>query len=87
VNHPTPLPPVGTHATVVFYAPGERPDVEVLIDGNWYPGELRMWTKSGVRWAANCSYRTAPGNTRLDTFDQDEVRPDVTEPRRVPPGL
>jgi hypothetical protein len=25
--------------------PDERPDVEVFIDGDWCPGELRMWTQ------------------------------------------
>jgi hypothetical protein len=32
----------------------ERPDVEVCIDGEWWPGELRMWTQraDGSWWAA-----------------------------------
>jgi hypothetical protein len=28
----------------VVYRPADRPDVEVLIGGTWYPGELRMWS-------------------------------------------
>ena len=25
------------------YPIDQRPDVEVLVDGTWYPGELRQW--------------------------------------------
>jgi hypothetical protein len=24
-----------------LYLPADRPDIEVLVDGTWYPGELR----------------------------------------------
>ena len=27
------------------YRPDERPDVEVLVDGVWCDGELRLWTQ------------------------------------------
>ena len=26
------------------YRPDERPEVEVLVDGAWFYGELSMWT-------------------------------------------
>jgi hypothetical protein len=29
------------------YPIGQRPDVEVFVDGTWYPGELREWIDSG----------------------------------------
>ena len=36
------------HQTVATHhvpKPGERPDVEVLVDETWCAGELRMWTQ------------------------------------------
>lgn len=38
--------------------PGERPDVEVCVDGGWCPGELRMWTQDDHgAWFAQVQYR------------------------------
>ena len=33
--------------------PAERPEVEGLVDGVWYPGELRMWTRRRSRRRLN----------------------------------
>lgn len=57
------------------YAPADRPDVEVLVDGTWHPGELRgWWDRDGVR-LMNVSWREAVGMTRIDTVPDDRVRP------------
>jgi hypothetical protein len=79
-------PPTGTHASFVVYAPGDRPDVEVLIETTWYPGELRMWSKKDARWVAQCTYRTEPGKTRIASVDQDNVRLDTTATSRPGTG-
>jgi len=59
------------------YRPDERPDVEVLVDGVWCDGELRMWTqlKDGL-WQGNVQWRPADEPTRyLGTFAADCIRP------------
>jgi len=44
-----------------IYDPAERPLIEVLIDGTWYPGELRAWLPNDDgTWRANVGYSTAP---------------------------
>jgi hypothetical protein len=49
-----------------IYAPFERPSIEVLVDGRWLPGELRMWSQEsdplvipvrGVLRSIVCSFR------------------------------
>lgn len=59
------------------YAPGDRPDVEVLVDGDWSVGELRMWKPVDPEsWVAQVQWRPPGTNTRrIDTFDQADVRP------------
>jgi hypothetical protein len=58
------------------YPPADRPEVEVLVDGTWYPGELRMWTQGeDGSWSANVMWSRASGENRLDTFPSDNVRP------------
>jgi hypothetical protein len=48
------------------YPNDQRPDVEVLVDGAWYPGELRQWIDPeasltlGRRLAANLADYCAP---------------------------
>lgn len=59
---------------MTVYRPDQRPDVEVLRDGVWYPGELRAWQSRADGWWANVQYRTAPGMTYLDTVPADQVR-------------
>ncbi|HEY6933040.1 MAG TPA: hypothetical protein VI452_06540 [Marmoricola sp.] len=47
----------------------------MLIDGTWYPGELRAWLPNDDgTWRANVGYNTGPGETRLATVDANEVR-------------
>jgi hypothetical protein len=59
--------------------PGERPDVEVRIDKDWWPGEVRSWSPSPSGWWANCSWHRATGETQLGTFHEDEARPDTVD--------
>lgn len=59
--------------------PGERPDVEVRVDGGWYPGEVRSWSTSPSGWWANCSWRQELGETQLGTFREGDVRPDTVD--------
>ena len=69
------------------YRPDERPDVLVTVEGVEYPGELRMWQqREDGSWWAQVNYRSEPGANRIDTVHADEVRPDMTEPRRATEG-
>jgi hypothetical protein len=57
------------------YKPDQRPDVEVMVDGTWWPGELRgWWDRDGVR-LMNVQWRTGPSQVRLDTVLAELVRP------------
>ena len=60
--------------TSVFGA-AERPEIEVLIDGTWYPGELRAWipAEEGA-WNGNVSYSTGVGQTYLATVPEDRIQ-------------
>lgn len=59
------------------YPPGDRPDVEVLIDNTWHPGELRMWKPDGDDgWVAQVQWRPPGTNSRrIDDFPTESVRP------------
>ena len=58
------------------YPPADRPEVEVLVDGTWHYGELRMWRRSEEgSWLANVRWTRAQGENRLDTFPAEKVRP------------
>jgi hypothetical protein len=57
-----------------IYLPQERPDVEVLVDGAWYPGELRGTWRRRCRRQYTVSFRRTPGLSRLDTVTGDRVR-------------
>lgn len=59
---------------VKTFRPTERPDVLIQVDGDWYPGELRQWSRDPAGgWWANVSWRQAPGETFLDTFPAQRV--------------
>ena len=58
-----------------IYPPADRPLIEVLIDGQWWPGELRAWfSNDDGTWRANVGYSTGPGENRLATVPAEAVR-------------
>lgn len=58
------------------YSPADRPDAEVLVDGEWRSAEIRMWSRDDAgSWFAQCDWNEAPGINRIDTFPADQVRP------------
>jgi hypothetical protein len=64
------------------YEPLEAPDVEVEVDGQWWPGEERMRTTHDdgrltyhVRWHRE-------GSTYLDKFPVERVRLDTVDRSR-----
>jgi hypothetical protein len=52
------MPANWTRDRARIYPADDRPDVEVLVDGEWYPGELRAWYPRVDGWWGNVSYRT-----------------------------
>ncbi|HXH77339.1 hypothetical protein [Nocardioides sp.] len=67
---------------VTTYSPDERPDVEVLVNGVWHPGELRAWQRRDDGWWANVQWRPRAGETYIDTVPAIDVRVDeTTDPR------
>jgi hypothetical protein len=57
------------------YTGHDMPEVEVLIDGVWYFGDLRAWTPVGeTGWQATVSYNVSPGEWRVDQFPAERVR-------------
>lgn len=58
------------------YEPADRPDVEVLIDGTWYPGELRAWyPQPDGTWHGDVMWSAGPAQNRLDTVPAERIRP------------
>jgi len=69
--------------THTIYAPNDRPEAEVLVDGVWYSAEVRSWMIDDAGdWWASCSWSKGPGDNYLDTVPAARVRqaggPDVT---------
>jgi hypothetical protein len=60
---------------VHIYALDARPDVEVLVDGTWYPGEARgYWDGDDGQAIIDVQWRSAPGQARIDGFPAERVR-------------
>ncbi len=60
----------------IVYLAHEPPDVEVLWEGVWCPGELRMQSQDAAgQWLCNVQYRR-PGelSSHIDDFAAPEVR-------------
>lgn len=57
------------------YPPAERPDVEVLVEGTWYAGDLRMWSRVDDLWIAQVRWNRGPGENLVGNFPEDRVRP------------
>ena len=67
-------------AEPIVYLAHERPDVEVLWEGVWCPGELRMQRQDvSGQWLCNVQFRR-PGelSSHIDTFPASEVRSDAS---------
>lgn len=65
----------------IVYALADRPPVEVVVDGTWCFGILRMWTPVGDDgWVADVQYYP-PGQitSYLDSFPADQVREDTVD--------
>ena len=58
------------------YPPGNRPVVEVQVNGRWLPGELRQWSQhEDGSWWGNVQYRPTDEPTRhYGTFSADRIR-------------
>jgi len=56
----------------------DRPDVEVLVDGTWCPGEARMRTQRADGLHYNVSWHR-DSQTYLDTFHERDVRLDTVD--------
>jgi hypothetical protein len=58
----------------IVYRPADRPEVEVLVDGTWYSGEVRMWTNRDGTWYADVGWSSGPAENRIRTFSADQLR-------------
>jgi hypothetical protein len=58
------------------YSGLDRILVEVLVDGTWYPGELRSWdlVEDGT-WSGMVEWTTEPGSTYLGRVPGTMIRP------------
>jgi len=65
----------------IVHGPLDRPDVEVLVDGTWCPGEVRMSTQlDDGTWKFNVQWRPPGTSTRrLDTFAETQVRENTVD--------
>lgn len=64
----------------IVHAPADRPDVEVLHEGTWCAGEVRMSTQDDDgSWRFNVQYRRPDGHTYLDNFTENQVRKDTVD--------
>jgi hypothetical protein len=62
-----------------------HPEIEVVVRGTWYPGELRAWSQPFPRgiWWANVSYRTGAAGQYTGTVRSNQVR-NAEPPAMVP---
>jgi hypothetical protein len=59
--------------------PLEAPDVEVEVDGQWWPFEARMRTTHNDGQLTYSVQYHRDGSTYLDTFPADRVRLDTVD--------
>ena len=65
----------------IVYLSQDRPDVEVLWECDWCPGEMRMQRQdSAGQWLCQVQYRR-PGtlSSHIDTFPASHVRADTVD--------
>lgn len=54
----------------------DRKEVEVLVDDEWRPGELRSWDQADDgTWSGIVSWSAGVMSTHLDRFPADRIRP------------
>ena len=73
-----PAPRVGPNEArlrvVHVYKAADRPAVLVEVSGEWYPGELRKWSRDVEgAWWAGITWGRREGMRFLDTFPADQV--------------
>lgn len=51
-------------------------DVEVEVDGTWYPAHLRAWDQRDGVWHGHVAYSTGVAQNRLDWFPAERIRRD-----------
>ena len=49
-------------------------DVDVCVDGTWWPGHVEHWRQVRGQWEAWVRYSTGVGETRIGWFDSDALR-------------
>lgn len=60
------------------YTGWDRKDVEVLVDGTWYRGELRSWDRDTAgQWSGMVTWSAGPAQNYLERFPADRIRPDA----------
>lgn len=53
----------------------DRKDVEVLVDGAWWPGELRSWDQADDgSWSGMVEWTVEPGSTYLGRKLATQIR-------------
>lgn len=70
-----------TRRNVTVHAPADRPDVQVLVDAQWLPGEVRQqWQDEHDAWWVEVQYRRPGTHSRtIATFPLERVRKDETD--------
>jgi hypothetical protein len=64
----------------IVYEPIDRPPVEVLVDGTWCYGVLRMWKDTPTGWVGDVMYFPPGENSgHYDDFPADRIRPDTVD--------
>ncbi len=57
------------------YTADDEPEVEVFWNGAWCFGLLAEWRRGDDgRWQGTVRFNVRPGENRIDTFDQDDIR-------------
>lgn len=49
-------------------------EVEVCVDGTWWPGDLEHWRQTDDRWEGWVRYSTGVGETRIGWFAAELIR-------------
>lgn len=59
----------------ITFSGWDRKIVEVLVDGVWYPGQLRSWDQADDgSWSGIVQWSAGPAENRLDRFTEARIR-------------